>query len=162
MAATSKLILGECQRTLDERYRLSIPTEMSDLLTAGETSACFLVKEQPGCLSLWNADEWKKKKEGRIEIIERKIQMHLLEGRTGDIQKLGRLLSTRDKEIQMAGRGRLVLPDGFRQFLGVEAGGEVMVVGAGVCVELWNPTRWTDYLEKEIPEFQQLFDGLSS
>ena len=65
-------------------------------------------------------------------------------------------------EVQLAGRGRLVLPEGFREFLGVEPGGETMVVGAAVCVEIWHPERWSSYVGEEMPAFRQLLDRLSS
>jgi hypothetical protein len=29
-------------------------------------------------------------------------------------------------------------------------------------LEIWNPKQWISYLEGQIPEFQQLFDKLSS
>ena len=53
------------------------------------------------------------------------------------------------------------MPDGFRQFLGVEPPGDVIVVGAGVCVELWQPDRWFTWLEERMPEFRELFENLS-
>jgi len=74
---------------------------------------------------------------------------------------LGRLLSTRHRTVQLAGRGRLLVPEGFREFLGVEAGGDVLVVGAAVCVEIWKPQVWHSYLESRMPEFQHLLDQLS-
>lgn len=79
-----------------------------------------------------------------------------------DVQRLGRLLSTRHRPVQLAGRGRLVVPEGFREFLGVPAGGEVMIVGAALCVELWRPTAWLQYLEENMSEFHRLFAGLSA
>jgi MraZ protein len=63
--------------------------------------------------------------------------------------------------VQLAGRGRLLIPEGFREFLGVAANGEVMIVGAAVCVEIWNPPAWRAYLESQLPDFQRLFDQLS-
>ena len=66
-----------------------------------------------------------------VELIKRKMQAGKLEGRIGQVQLLGRLLSTRHKPVQLAGRGRLLIPEGFRQFLGVEPGGEVLVLGPG-------------------------------
>ena len=42
---------------------------------------------------------------------------------------LGRLLSTRHRTVQLAGRGRLLIPEGFREFLGVEPNGEALFWG---------------------------------
>jgi MraZ protein len=52
------------------------------------------------------------------------------------------------------------LPEGFREFLGVDPGADVMVVGAAVCVELWQPAAWTAFVTAEMPGFRQRIDEL--
>jgi len=160
MAGIQQFILGEHRRTLDERYRLSIPSEMGDLLAA-ESPDCFLAKERPGCLSLWSAASWRARLDEGVALIEQKMRSGRLEGRIAEVQRLGRLLSTRHAPVQLSGRGRLLIPEGFREFLAVEPGGEVIVVGAAVCVEVWRPDAWVEYLRKGIPKFRRLFDQLS-
>jgi MraZ protein len=61
----------------------------------------------------------------------------------------------------LAGRGRLLIPEGFREFLGVEPNGETLVIGAAVCIEIWRPAAWINYLDTKIPEFRTIFDQLS-
>ena len=160
MPAPRELILGEFRRRLDERYRLSIPAELIEQLAPGP-SECFLAKERPGCVSLWSAETWQAKLDDGVELIRQKIRAGRLEGRIAQVQMLGRLLSTRHKPVELAGRGRLLIPEGFREFLAVEPGGEVLVVGAGVSVDIWEPTAWVRYLEKRIPKFRRLFDQLA-
>jgi len=160
MPGLQQFILGEHRRTLDERYRLTIPSEMGDLLAA-ESPDCFLAKERPGCLSLWSAALWQARLDEGVALIEQKMRAGKLEGRVAEVQRLGRLLSTRHIRVQLAGRGRLLIPEGFREFLAVEPGGEVIVVGAAVCVEIWRPDAWVLYLQKGIPKFRRLFDQLS-
>lgn len=159
MPAPREFILGEFTRTLDDRYRLSIPAELADPL---EGADCLLIKQVPGCLSLWNSAAWKDQLDAGIELIRNKIRANRLEGRLDDVQLLSRLLSTRQRTVQLAGRGRLSIPEGFREFLQVEPGGDVMVIGAGICVELWQPRAWLAHLEANIGQFRQLFDTLSS
>ncbi|MDO4425528.1 MAG: division/cell wall cluster transcriptional repressor MraZ [Planctomycetia bacterium] len=162
MTMAVDFILGEHQRTLDERYRVSIPMEMCDALTHSiEGQECILTKERPGCLSLWNAALWQEKLNQGIQLIRDKMVAGHMNGRIDQLQTLGRLLSTRQKSVQFAGRGRLVLPEGFREFLGVEPGGEIVIVGAAICVELWKPERWLDYLDGRMPKFRRLFDQLA-
>ncbi len=160
MHVPQEFILGEFPRTLDERHRLSIPAELAEPLVR-EGEDCILAKERPGCLSLWNSAVWQQKLDAGVELVKSKIRAGKLEGRTEEVQRLSRLLSTRHKTVQLAGRGRLSIPDGFREFLQVEQGGEVIVVGAGVCVEIWNPRAWLTHLQSEMTEFHQLFDKLS-
>ena len=73
----------------------------------------------------------------------------------------GRLLSMRHRTMPIAGRGRIAIPDAFREFLGVEPGGEVLVVGAAVCVEIWRPESWSQHIGDQMPGFKQLFDQLT-
>ena len=160
MPISSEFIVGEFPRTLDERYRVGIPTELVQLLAA-VGGKCILAKEQPGCLSLWNAAGWQEKLDAGVGLIESKIKAGKMEGRIDEVQLLGRLLSTRHREVKLANRSRLLIPEGFREFLGVEPGGDVLIVGAALCVELWRPDAWIAYLEEQMPSFRKLFDELS-
>ena len=95
-------------------------------------------------------------------MIESKVQAGRLVDRLGDVQLWGRLLSTRQRTIRLAQRGRLLIPEGFREFLGVEPGDSVMVVGAALCVEIWHPENWRQHLATEIPKFRDLEDNLTT
>lgn len=159
-SAATSFLFGEFRRTLDDRFRLSVPSELADPLVA-QGNECILAKERSGCLSLWNAEQWAAKLDADVQLVQSKIQAGRLEGRIEEVQMLGRLLSTRHKTVELAGRGRLLLPEGFREFLGVEASGEVMVIGAAVCVELWRPDAWLKHLEEQMPDFRKLLDKLA-
>jgi MraZ protein len=161
MAATTDLLLGEFQRTLDDRYRLGLPLELLEpLTTAGQE--LVLAKERSGCLSLWTAATWKPRLDAAVDVLRSKLVAGSLAQRINQVQDLGRLLSTRQRTVTLAGRGRLVIPEGFREFLGVEPGGELLVVGAAVCVELWNPVAWGDFITAEMPAFRQRIDELTA
>jgi len=157
----ARLILGETTRALDERYRVSIPSELAEPLSS-HAGDCILAKERPGCLSLWSVANWQARLDDGVRLVETKIETGRLEGRLEEVQRLGRLLSTRHRRVQLAGRSRLVVPEGFREFLGVEPGGTVIIVGAAVCVELWHPDRWSQYIGEQMPAFRQLLEELSS
>lgn len=182
--STSKdsLILGEFPRTLDERFRISIPSELTgpwfsyktvEAGASGGTQAeeraadeserleCVLAKERPGCLSLWHAPAWQAQLESSLEVVRSKLAAGRLGDRLAQVQTLGRLLSARHRPIQLAGRGRLVVPDGFREFLAAEPGSELMIVGAAVCIEIWQRDAWLRCLQEEIPRFTQILDDLS-
>jgi len=161
MTSSFQLLQGEFRRTVDERFRLSIPTELVEPLTV-ESSDCVITKERSGCLSLWSAAQAKSRLESGVQLIESKLLAGRLDGRIDQVQMLGRLLSTRNKNVQIADRGRLLLPEGFREFLRVEPGGEVMVIGAALCVEIWRPKAWIEYLEERMPQFRELLDELSN
>ena len=162
MPELSGLIIGEFVRTLDERHRLALPPELHQALCPDGAEDCVLAKERLGCLSLWRTDVWKQKVESGIELIKQKLAAHRLEGDLARVQQFGRLLSTRFRDVKLGDRGRLVLPEGFRDFLAVPPGSELLVVGAAVCVELWHPDHWRRYLQQRMPKFNPLFAQLSS
>ncbi len=160
MGATQQFIQGEHNQKLDERFRLSLPKEYAEVFKP-EGGLCVIAKERPGCLSLWEEKNWTSKLDARVELIRQKMLIGDFEKRTPELQRFGRLLSTRHRSIKLEGKNRLVLPEGFREFLAVEPGSEVMVVGAGVCIEIWHPVKWISYQEEEIQEFQNLLNTLS-
>lgn len=160
MAETKPLILGEYSRRVDDRFRFSLPGELLELFHP-EEGDCIIAKERPGCVSLWDQTAWKEKLDAQIEVIQSKIKAGNLERQVPQLQVLGRLLSTRHRPVQLAAKGRLVLPEGFREFLKVEPGGELMIVGAAVCIELWNPEKWISYVEGKMPRFRKLLTRLA-
>ena len=154
------LCLGEWSRSLDERYRLSLPTELVALI-ADEAGECVLAKERPGCVSLWMPSDWKQSMADGVNLVASKIQSGRMSQRLTQVQMLGRLLSTRHRTVPIAGRGRIAIPESFRDFLEVEPGGNLMVVGAAVCVEIWHPRRWSEHIGEHMPEFRELFEQLA-
>lgn len=158
--AVETFITGEHKRTIDERFRISLPNEMAEAVTdeAGET---IMAKERYGCLSLWRATDWQRRLDDGVGLIQQKIQAGRMEQRWGEVQRLGRLLSTRSRTVKLANRSRLLVPEGYREFLDVPVNQEVMVVGAAICVEIWNPQCWLDVLKQDMPEFGPLFQDLS-
>ena len=160
-APPESFITGEFRRALDDRFRLTLPPEFTPVVTDddGET---ILAKERYGCLSLWRADDWRQRMDDGVSLIREKIRAGRMEQRWTEVQRLGRLLSTRYSEVKIANRSRLLIPEGFREFLDVEKGGDVMVVGAVICVEIWKPEAWLDQLKDDMPDFGELFKNLSA
>ena len=159
--ASGQLITGEFKRTIDDRYRLSLPTEWVDAVTDAQGQT-ILVKERYGCLSLWSAEEWQERIDQGVELIQQKIKAGRREQRWSEVQRLGRLLSTRQTTLKLANRCRLLIPESFRSFLGVAPNQEVMVVGAVVCLEIWNPEAWLETLKQDMPDFNPLFKELTA
>ncbi len=158
--ADEPLITGELRRTVDDRFRITLPQAMASAVSdeAGET---ILAKERYGSLSLWNPEVWRERIETSTELLRQKIRAGRLEGRLADVQRLGRLLSTRFRTVRLANRSRLLIPEGFREFLDVGPNQEVMLVGAAICVEIWHPRAWQETLREQMPEFGTLLHELT-
>lgn len=157
----AKIIQGEFSRKLDDRFRLSLPDKLMELFQVNEEGDCVLVKERPGCVSLWSQEAWEKEFSKRVDLVQIHQQMGDYAEKISKLQLLGRLLSTGYRPIQLAGRSRLLIPEGFREFLRVEPGNEVMVIGAAVSIEIWNPEKWIRYVERRMPKFRKILEDLS-
>lgn len=153
-------LAGEHKRTIDERFRVSLPPDLASAVCDPD-GRLIVAKERTGCLSLWRSDEWQKRLDSGVSLLTAKMESGRMEGRWSDVQRLGRLLSTRHQSVTLAGRSRLLIPDSFRAFLEVGAGQEVIIVGAAVCVEIWHPDHWLDVLKSEMPGFGELFKTLT-
>ncbi|MSR60782.1 MAG: division/cell wall cluster transcriptional repressor MraZ [Planctomycetaceae bacterium] len=153
-------ITGEFKRVVDDRYRITLPPELAEPV-ADAQGDLILSKERAGCLSLWRSADWQQRMDDGVSLLRQKISAGRMEQKWGDVQRLGRLLSTRSRTVRLANRSRLVIPEGFREFLGVAPDTEVMLVGAAICVEIWNPEAWLDLLRQEMPAFGPLFRELS-
>lgn len=159
--ATDLFISGEARRTVDDRFRITLPPEMAEAVADSEGN-CILAKERSGCLSLWRSADWQKRIDDGVVLIKQKIQAGRMESRWSQVQRLGRLLSTRYRTVSLANRSRLLIPEGFREFLDVPVNQDVMIVGAAICVEIWKPDAWLEQLRTDMPEFGPLFTDLSA
>jgi len=163
MSEQQEIILGEFHCTLDARYRVSVPGELSRLLKA-PTPQCTLAKERPGCISLWNSQVWQQKVDVRVDLAKQKVQAGMHDDNISHVQLLGRLLSTRHENVELDAKDRLLIPKSFREFLGAAPGKEgngLMVVGAAICVEIWQPDAWIEYLRRRMPSFRKLVNKLA-
>lgn len=152
-------IQGELRRTIDDRFRITLPVEMAQAI-ADDKGNTIIAKERYGCLSLWKPSDWTARIDSGVEVIKSKIRAGAMAQRWGEVQRLGRLLSTRSRTVQLANRSRLLLPEGFRELLDVPVGNDVMLVGAVVCVEIWKLDAWLETQKQDMPEFGTMFKEL--
>jgi MraZ protein len=153
-------LTGEYRRTIDDRFRLMLPPEFAEAVSESSGDV-IAAKERSGCLSLWKPADWQHRLDSGISLLKQKIESGRMEQRWGDVQRMGRLLSTRHQQVKLANRSRLLIPESCRGFLGVATGQEVVVVGAVICVEIWQPEAWESVLRNEMPEFGDLFKQLT-
>lgn len=55
-------------------------------------------------------------------------------------------------EASLDGQGRVTIPPRLAELAGI--GGEVVFVGAGEAIEMWDPDRYAEYLEGTEDDFE--------
>lgn len=128
---------GASTHSLDDKSRLIVPKRILDRLPRVETN--FVLTASPdGCLLLLD--------QRSFEEISAQIGGTLLD-RNPENRGLNRLLLGHAEDVQPDKAGRILIPEVLRNYLGIGAEREVVVVGAGAWIELWAPDRWYRSLE---------------
>jgi MraZ protein len=122
---------GTFDHTLDAKNRLTVPSKFRSAL-AGKV---FLVKGADRCLSVYPEDTYTRMTASALEG---------LNPLSPQARELRRYLFANAMEAELDGAGRIMLPARFMEAAGIDSR-EVVVAGAGECLELWDRSAWETY-----------------
>ncbi len=125
------MLLGQYEGKIDGKGRTAMPKKFREIL--GEKLIITLGYENS--LIVVSQENWKQLLEGTegrpfIEYETRETQRFLLGGAS---------------EVELDGKGRLILPAYLRSFGEIE--NEVVFIGLSRYVEIWDKKKWVKYRE---------------
>ncbi len=126
--------LGTYDVSLDTKNRFSFPAEYR---TALADKTLVITKGMDGCLYVFTEERYRKFCETQLSSndgIEKRA-----------IRKLKRVLTSSAVKKILDSQGRLLLPQNLLKLVEIEK--ELVVVGAGDRIELWNKSRWSEETE---------------
>jgi MraZ protein len=126
------LLTGTYERSLDDKLRLPLPRPIREVL--GEENQLFLTPGTDGSLSLMPQPAF--------------------------AQLAEKLAARSAHSIEIDGQGRIRLPAELAQLANLE--GDVVLIGVGDRVELWNKSRWDAYRTDILPQYDQLAESALS
>jgi MraZ protein len=134
------MFLGTHSPRLDDKGRLVLPSKFREGLAAG----LVFTKGQERSIVVWPAAEFANYAErlseaSRSDSAVRAYLRVLFSGATDEIP---------DRQ------GRVMIPATLREYAGLER--EVMVVGNGTTLEIWNAAAWEQYLAGQEDNFSDL------
>lgn len=122
------MFMGEYSHTVDAKGRLIVPSKFREQL--GEE---FVVtKGLDGCLFVYENSEWKTLEE----------KLHALPLTNTNARKFSRFFLAGASTCEVDKQGRILLPLVLREFAGIVK--DVVLVGVGSRIEIWNKTAWAD------------------
>ena len=135
---------GEYECKVDAKGRMVLPSKIKANLPGVSTSELVVKRGFEPCLVIYPMVEWKKvfsKVAGLNEFNKeyRSFQRNFLRGST---------------EVDMDASGRILIPKTMAKYAGVEK--DVIVVGMGNRIEVWDPEKYDEYLIKDEDEFSRL------
>jgi MraZ protein len=119
--------LGKYEYAMDGRGRVPVPPRYRDLLVRG---AVLSQGSPDACLRLYTAESF-----------EQQAALYTNEPATRRAGRITRhAFFTRSFALELDRQGRILVPGPLRAFAGLD--GNVLVVGAGEWLEIWNPERF--------------------
>ena len=123
---------GEFQHHIDTQGRVAIPARYRDVFKAG----VFVTKGFDPCVWVFSPDEWENYSARYAATSPNSRQARILRRRV-----FGSTF-----ELELDRQGRAVIPQPLRQYAGLKD--EVVIVGAGTWLEIWDKEQWDAQLEE--------------
>src|SRR5437764_2071329 len=136
------LLTGAYERTIDEKLRLAMPKPFREAME--DQRQLVLTPGTDGSLSLFPGDTFSG--------LAGQLAARSPSGQ--EVRALSRLLYAQSHSVELDSQGRIRLPAELAKLGNLE--GDVVVLGVGDHVELWNKSRWEAYLADLQPRYDQL------
>jgi MraZ protein len=139
------LFTGNIERSIDDKHRLSIPTEMRCGFAMGSgPSVVYASPGGAGSIFLWP--------EATFESMANSLDQSLLPDE--EVMEYEQLLFSQTKRIEVDKAGRIRLPESLLEFANIK--NQVVVIGVRDHLELRTPEQWNASLEEKLPKLQQI------
>ncbi len=119
------MFLGEYTHTIDEKGRLTIP---SNYLEAG----MVVTRGLDRCIAVYPTDEWKT-------LVERIMS---LPSTPRPSREFTRLIFSAASDLKMDRQGRILIPSVLANYASLDL--EATIIGINNRFEIWNPARWVE------------------
>lgn len=124
-------LIGTHRYQLDPKGRMSLPKGFREAFSSG----AFLTLGFDGCVWVFPADEWERRKE---EVKSKPLN-------DAEARAMGRMFFGNADRIELDSQGRLLVPQGLRTTVGIDR--EAVVVGVDDHMEIWDGESWRRYEE---------------
>ena len=128
------MFFGEYVLRMDSRGRLVIPAKFREQFSAG----LVITKGFDRCLFVYTTSDW-------AEIFHKWQQRPLMSTSTA-VHKYTKILWASVSRESLSGQGRITLSQNLRAYAGLK--GDCAVLGAGLCVEIWDLAIWRRYVSE--------------
>ncbi len=121
---------GTFEHTLDAKNRLTVPSKLRTAFAEG----AFLVREAEKCISLYPSSTYSALTDAALSG---------LNPLSAQAKQLKRYFHSNAQQVELDSAGRVMLSARHLEHAGIER--DVVVTGAGDCLELWDRSTWEAY-----------------
>ena len=127
------MLIGEFEHSLDEKGRLIMPSKLREDMG----DKFVITKGLDGCLFGFSQTEWAN--------FEAKLKTLPLTQKNA--RNFVRFFLSGAMECEINKQGRFLIAGNLREAANLEK--EVVIIGVGTRIELWNKEKWQKYNEEE-------------
>jgi len=138
------IFTGSFKRSVDENQRIAVPKRLRNSIGQDAEKHFIVAPGTDGSLALYT-------EKGFSELAGRLAAASPTEQ---DVRAFSRVFYAQAERIEMDGSGRIRLPSELMRLAGLQ--GEVILVGVGDHMELWEPTRWEAYLTDKQDRYDEI------
>ena len=127
------MLLGEHEHTIDDKNRLTLPARFRQSFADG----VVVTRGIEPCLAVFTREGWEDFSSSRLAGLDRF---------SGEARDMRRYLFSATVESELDKQGRVTLPAGL--LAKADLGREVIVAGAGDCLEVWDREAWRNHMDE--------------
>ena len=136
---------GTFDYTLDAKNRLTVPARFRAALSEGVVLAAGI----ESCVGIWTPSAYEAQTGAAL------ARSNPFSARA---REASRYFAANSHETELDAAGRVMIP-GFLLDHG-SLGREVVVIGAGDCLEVWDRTGWTEYNDRLTNRIDEITESL--
>jgi MraZ protein len=125
------MYIGQYVHTLDKKNRMFLPAKFRN-----SNKKYFITKGLENCLYLYDLQGWEK--------VLNKLENLSIENKIEE-RAFKRAILSGAHELELDSQGRVLVPQPLCEHAKIKS--EVMIIGVGVRLEIWDKTRWDSYYE---------------
>ena len=141
---------GRYEYTIDSKGRVSIPSKFKEILIQ-QYDERLVITNYDLCLVAYPHQEW--------SVIEEKVKSLPPLGKK-DSRAFLRFFYSSGIDCEIDRQGRILIPQSLRDYANLQK--DVVLVGSGKKIEIWNKERWEEEFRKSQESFDRVTDTLTN
>jgi MraZ protein len=138
------ILTGTFVRSIDDKLRVALPKRLRDDMVSAEQRDLFVTRNTDNSLSLYT-------EQGLMAMAQRLTPASPVQH---DVRNFSRLFYSQTERVEVDSQGRFRIPPTLAQMAGLSK--DMIMIGVGDHVELWDKQRWEEYSAKHSPNFDEL------
>jgi len=144
------LLTGTFHRAMDDKQRVTIPKELRAAWGDASKGVFYVAPGTDGSLAIYDESSF-------VRLADR-LATASPTGR--DVRAFGRLFYAQARRSELDKQGRLRIPPELSQWASL--GSEMVLVGVGDHLELWDTTHWESYTNQRRGRYDELAESAFS